>query len=108
MLNSAYDWIISLLAVFIMCGAMLYALGCHLTGKWGRRHRLHPAEVNPVYQRRAEFEARVERQQHVARHAERIVAAEYERVAHLYDRPTQCPVDVAVREATRVNTLFRP
>jgi hypothetical protein len=83
------DWIITVAAVLIMYAAVLYAVGCHLTGKWRRRRRIPPADMNPVYQRRAEFKARVEREQHVADHAERIVAAEYGRVAPLYEEPPQ-------------------
>lgn len=96
----------------ILSASALYA-GC---SAWRRRRRAQrgelPPGVPPIFFGRldliAEVEAQASRARMVADHAERIAAAELERVADLYDVPAVPPVDVAASEATRVNVLFRP
>ncbi|MEW2402097.1 hypothetical protein [Streptomyces sp. NPDC046862] len=89
MLASLSDWIIAVAAGLVMYAAAFYALCLHIKSVRRRRHGSRPAEMNPVYQRRLELEARLVREQHVARHAERIVAAELGRVGGLYEEPTR-------------------
>lgn len=96
----------------ILSVSALYA-GCSVLCRRRRIRRGEPAAgVHPVFaQRQADIQAREEqafRDRMIAGHAERIVAAEYGRVAHLYDPPTVPPCDLAVQVATRVNVLFRP
>jgi hypothetical protein len=96
----------------ILSASALYA-GCSALCRRRRARRNKPAPgVHPVFVKRQsviqEAKERAFRDRMIAGHAELIVAAEFERVAHLYDAPLQAPVDVAVREATRVNALFRP
>lgn len=92
----------------ILSASALYA-GC---STWCRRRRARrgelPPGVPPIFFGRldliAEVEARAFRGRTVSGHAERIAAAEYERVADLYDVPAVPPVDVA----SPVNAPFQP
>lgn len=109
---SASDLALALAYPAILSASALYA-GC---STWCRRRRARRGEltpgVPPVFFGRldviAEAEEKAFRARMIVGHVERIVAAEYARVAHLYDVPVQAPVGVAAREATRVNALFRP
>jgi hypothetical protein len=92
----------------ILSASALYA-GC---SAWRRRRRARRGEVTPgvppIFFGRLdlirEVEARASRAGMVAGHAERIAAAEFERVADLYDVPAVPPVDVV----SRVNAPFQP
>jgi hypothetical protein len=85
--SSVFDWVTSLAPVVVMSGAFIYAGCVHLRSKRRKRRGVVGPVVPPVYRPRAEVEARIVRHQMVARSAERIVSAEYERVAPLYDEP---------------------
>lgn len=92
----------------LLSGSALYA-GC---STWRRRRRARRGEltpgVPPIFFGRldliAEVEARASRAGAIAGHAERIAAAEYERVAGLYDVPAVPPADVV----SRVDAPFQP
>lgn len=92
MLDFLPTWIIWTVAGLVMYAAALYALCLHIKWVRRRRHGVQPAEMNPVYQRRLEIEARVFRGHMIVGHMGRIVAAELERVGGLYEEPTQGPV----------------
>jgi hypothetical protein len=85
--SSVFDWVTSLAPVVVMSGAFVYAGVVCVRGRLRRRRGIVAPDVPAVYRPRAELEARVVQEQMVARHAERIVSAEYERVAPLYDEP---------------------
>jgi hypothetical protein len=106
---SASDLGMALVYPAILSASALYA-GCSALCRRRRRRRNQPAsDVHPVFvQRQSDIKDRAFRDRMIVGHVERIVAAEYERVAHLYDPPTQLPSDLAVQVATRVNVLFRP
>lgn len=96
----------------ILSASALYA-GCSALCRRRRARRGEPTPgVHPVFVGRMsviqEAEDRAFRDRMIAGHAERILAAEYERVAHLYDPPTRPPADHASEERARVNVLFRP
>jgi hypothetical protein len=86
--SSVVDWVTSLAPVVVMSGAFVYAGCVHLRSKYRKRRGIVAADVPAVYRPRAEVEARIVRHQMVARSAERIVSAEYGRVAPLYDEPS--------------------
>lgn len=96
----------------VMVGSVLWVVWSRVC-RWHRARRGVPTPGVPaVFLGRLdairEAEERTVRAEMIAGHVERIAAAECERVGHLYDVPTQPSVDVAVREASRVNSLFRP
>jgi hypothetical protein len=89
MSNSVSDWFIWLAAAGLMFGAFIHAGFVHLVSEYRRRRGVVAPGAPAVYRPRAEVEAAVVRQHLVARAAERIVAAELDRVAPLYEEPTR-------------------
>ncbi|MFJ7297580.1 hypothetical protein [Streptomyces collinus] len=79
--SSVVDWVTSLAPVVVMSGAFIYAGCVHLRSKYRRRRGIVAPDVPAAYRPRAEERARL------ARDAERIVSAEFGRVAPLYDEP---------------------
>lgn len=96
----------------VLSASALYA-GC---SAWRRRRRARRGEltpgVPPIFFGRLDVIAEAEEKGSQARMVvecmEQIADDQYGRVGHLYDVPAVPPVDVAVREASRVNVLFRP
>lgn len=87
--NSVPDWVIWLAAVLLMSGAFIYAGCVHVVSEYRRRRGVVAPGVPAAYRPRAEAEAAVVREQLVASAADRIVAAELDRVALLYEEPTR-------------------
>lgn len=87
--DSLSDWMLSLLAPGVMCASGIYAGLAHLKSRRDRRRGVRPHGVPAVYVARREVEDRIVRNQMVAKAAELIVDAELERVAPLYDEPTE-------------------
>jgi hypothetical protein len=87
--SSVFDWVTSLAPVVVMSGAFIAAGVVHLRSEYRKRRGIVAPDVPPAYRPRAELEARIVRHQMVARSAERIVSAQYERVAPLYEEPKQ-------------------
>lgn len=106
---SASDLASALAYPAILSVSALYA-GCSALCRRRRIRRGEPASgVHPAFaKRQTDIEDRAFRDRMIAAHAERIAAAEYGRVGHLYDAPTVPASDLAVQEAARVNVLFRP
>jgi hypothetical protein len=112
--SSVSDWVTSLAPVAVMSAAFIYGGAVHVRSKYRRRRGIVAPNVMPVYRPRAELEARVVRDQLVAREVNRVLDPALERLSPLYEQASADAEDHA-REAAeflaqraQANALYHP
>jgi hypothetical protein len=111
--TSIPDWITSLAGVGVMTGAFVYC-GVEFVRDGNRRLKGIVGDVPAAYRPRAELEARVVRDQLVAREVNRVLDPELERLAPLYVQASAdaeddaCEADRPLVHRVQINTLHHP